>query len=340
MSDMKKNVTIADLAQKLSYSKATISYVLSGRAKDFKIPDNTVKKVREVARKLNYIPNKMARNLSKQSSGTVSLLLGNLVGSWAHHLVEGVSPLVQEKGYDMFIGIHNWQLESELKELERIATRRDEGIICQPVKLHGKGYSQISSSSIPMVLLDAVDDESVNYVAWDSAPAAKKVNEHLVSSGRRKIGFVGVSHTTITTKHRFEAYKSVLKEAGLNYREDYVFWIDQHAEKKESYEQLIKKVKSHDAPDALFVLNDGIAYSVLKAFYEEGVRVPDDISVAGMGDLDMSADFAVGLTTVREPIETIGREAINLLFSIINGEVKKPVKKWISCDELIVRRTT
>jgi LacI family transcriptional regulator len=99
-------------------------------------------------------------------------------------------------------------------------------------------------------------------------------------------------------------------------------------------------VKSHDAPDALFVLNDGIAYSVLKAFYEEGVRVPDDISVAGMGDLDMSADFAVGLTTVREPIETIGREAINLLFSIINGEVKKPVKKWISCDELIVRRTT
>jgi DNA-binding LacI/PurR family transcriptional regulator len=63
MSNMKKDITIADLAEKLSCSKATVSYVLSGRAKDFKIPDNTVRKVQEVAKRLKYIPNKMARNL-------------------------------------------------------------------------------------------------------------------------------------------------------------------------------------------------------------------------------------------------------------------------------------
>lgn len=337
-----KPATVSGIAESLGLSPSTVSFVLTGQADKRRVSPKTADRVRETAKRLHYVPNMWAQSLRRQRTGVVSILLGSLEHGWAQHTVIGAEGVLNEHDYNYIISIHHWDHDREEQELELLLKRKDEGIICQPVLRSRENYYEVIQHNIPLVLLDILPDmPGVSYVTWDSGPAAKVVVEHLISIGRRRIGFVGAKHYSLMTTARHRAYQQTIEEAGFENRQqlqclDLVF--DENSEIVDT--SSLRRMIENEKPDALFCLNDAIALKTVQLLSNLGIRVPDDIAIAGMGDLPISHDFAAGLTTVREPIPEVGQASAEVLIELINNPQKGPIQKLIKSNDLKIRRST
>ncbi len=342
-----KPITALTIAEKVGVARSTVSRVLNNNAKKYRISDKTAKKIFETARSLNYVPNEMARNLRLRRSRVLSMVCGNLAHNWAQAILNGIDKVVHKQTYNTFLARHGWDIDLERKEFESIIARRDEGVICQPIP-YSTNYDMLLERRIPLVFtsdcLESMPDAS--FVAWESGPAARVAVEHLVQIGRKRIGFIGVKHPTISTRSRFNAFGEVIKESGLELNEKWIARDHLAADLVYQGDSIIGDITERmfesgsSTPDALFVLNDAVAYMVLKKLYKMGIRVPDDVAVIGMGDLPVSDDFAVGLSTVREPLEEMGRQSVEALIELIENPSKSPIQRFVKSTELKIRRTT
>lgn len=349
ISRNRQQVTELSIAEKAGVARSTVSRILNNQGKKYRISDKTVEHVFRVAKELNYTPNTMARNLRLQKSSNISLLVGDLGSDWAQCMLNGIEPVLDKNGYSSFIAIHRWDVERERKECNSIISRRDEGVICQPIPF-STNYKLLFDQNVPVVFVsDAIDDlenTKVSYVIWDSAPAAKVAIEHLIEIGRRRIGFIGVRHQTLSTKARYASYCKTLDEAGMEIKQELVVQDITIADMvKDSTGVITKAVErlirhSPVYPDALFVMNDGIALVVLEVLWKLGIKVPDDIAVVGMGDLPIAGNHAIGLTTVKEPLEEMGRMGSDLLFELLQNPGKGPIKRLCHSADLKIRKTT
>jgi len=348
----KKSASIIDVAVESGFSKTTVGYVLAGQAKEGRVADKTAEKVRDAAKKLGYIPNHWARTLRKKRTGMISVLFPSLELSWAARVMIGIEKTFIPKGYTPVITLYGvWVKDDQLVDfnsgidhakIEMVLQRRDEGVICQPSPRVRQGYVLLNEQNVPMVLIGSLMDnmeglENVNSVIWDCKPAAKTVMRHLIKTGRKKIAFVGGRHGVQSDAARFEAYKESLKEASLPINPRWIVWADLESPLTVD---LIKPMfaDSSDCPDAVFAINDAIAISVLDMFRILGLRMYDDVALAGMGDLPVTNTS--GITSVKEPIEEIGRISAEILLEILKDPHRKPTHRKVSCNELIIREST
>jgi len=336
-------VTVCKIAEALNISPSTVSFVLTGQAQKRRISALTATRIEELSRELGYVPNRIAQNLRNRRTGGISLLVGNLKHSWAEMLVKGANSFFEGLNYHTFISLHYWDRIREKKEIQLSIHRREEGIICQPVLDAKQDYQLAFQRGIPMVFLDILPDmPGVSYVHWDAAPAAKVVMQHLIDTGRRRIAFVGYKVMTLGTVGRYHAYLESAAAAG---QKPNTLWLslkspEEHALNPEDVDILRSELARPDRPDALFCLNDYTAFMVVRILRALGVRVPDDVAVTGMGDLPITHDAAAGITTVREPVEEVGRAAAEVMVELINNPSKGPIQRLVQSTELMIRKTT
>jgi len=340
-----KRVTIKTIAQQVGVTHQTVSNVLSGQAKKRKISDITAKKIRDVAKKLGYVPNSWARNLVRQRSGTISALFYNLRMDWAQSVMEGISPVLAGRHYTPLVGIYaslSPVSGADTDVFDKILQRGDEGVLCQPVIGGRNDYHRLIQNYIPIVFMSALFEDmsnldTVSSVTWDCGSAVKTLVRHLVSIGRRKIAFVGSRHLLHSDKIRYDVFREALDEAGLGFVKDWEVWGGVY--QMPTYEQIATMMyQPNERPDAFFVLNDGIAIEVLRILELLGLKVPDDIAVVGMGDLPVAG--LIGLTTVSEPLSKIGQEAAETVLDMIDNPQKEPVHRIVKCNEIQIRRST
>jgi len=344
-----KRVTIKTIAQQVGVTHQTVSNVLNGQAKERRISDITAKRIRDVANRLGYVPNSWARNLVTQRSGTISTLFHSLSMDWAQSVMEGVHPVLADRHYTPLIGVYANSKEpllpiseADSDVIDKILQRQDEGVLCQPIIGLRNGYHKLIQNSIPTVFMSGLFEDMSNLdamssVTWDCGPSVKMLVQHLVSTGRRKIAFIGTRHLLQSDQIRYNAFREALDEAGLPFVEDWEVWGSVY--QMPTYEQIATMIyQPNERPDAFFVLNDGIAIGVLRILELMGLKVPDDIAVVGMGDLP-AANF-VGLTTVREPLSKIGQEAAEIILDMIDNPQKKSVHRRLRCNEIQIRRST
>lgn len=343
-SSSESTVTIEDVARRVGVSRSTVSIVLRGQEKERKISAETTQRVRTAMRELNYVPNGLARNLRLQRSGMIGVVISNLRADWAQSLMDGMMEAFRPSGYTPFVAIHRFDAELAHQEFLACLRRRDEGIICQPMPGEQELFTSIQNSGVPLIFLgDRPEDmPNVSFVGWDSSAAARLAVEHLVEIGRKRIAFIGVDYPMEMTRGRFAAYRDVLAESSLAYNEDWVANapIDWHVDQILDWSLNKFFAPGGQHPDAIFALNDGIALILLEALDARGIRVPEDVAVIGMGDLPMTGHRGIGLSTVREPITVMGREAAELMIKMIAQPTMKPVQHLIPGQEIKVRRTT
>ncbi|MFI4912238.1 MAG: LacI family DNA-binding transcriptional regulator [Sedimentisphaeraceae bacterium JB056] len=353
-----KSVSIVSIAEEVGVSKTTVGYVLSGQAKKRRVADSTAKKVLQAAKRLNYVPHLWARNLAKQSTGVVGLIVAGYEYNWMTEVMNGLVPILEEEDLIPMSSIHLWDAERNERELNISQQRRDEGLICQPLPECLDTYKGLVSSGTPLLFisdtLEAMPD--VSFVAWDCLPAAKVAVEHLVETGRKNIGFIGSSLIDLKfSKRRFDVYWQVLHDAGLELNDSWVNWsnLSQLVRRQGIIESsglsgeveisaMVKRIFSSNRkkPDALFFPHDSLALQVYKVLLSMGIRVPDDVALVGMGDVPLSDSFGVGLTTVREPLEQIGKAAAETIIELVKNPGSKPIQKLIPGSELKIRRTS
>lgn len=337
-------VTAMDIAERVGVSRTTVSMVLRGEAEKRSISPTTAERVLAAAKELNYIPNQWASNFRRQRSGMIGVVLVDLTWNWAQLAVKGMSAAFQSSDYTPFVAIHDFDQERARRELLSCVRRRDEGVITQPSPGLEDVYERIVEVGLPLVFMGDRPTAlpKANCVAWDSAPDAALAIRHLIETGRKRIGFFGYEYPMPLNEARFRMYLAVLEEAGL---EPEAHWIarppigwslDQLTE--HAIDRMFKAGRSH--PDAIFVLNDGLAVPLLDALEVRGIRVPEDAAVIGMGDYPICDHVGIGLSTVREPIEEMGRQAAELMMDLIDKPPADPVQILIPCGKLEVRRTT
>ena len=339
-----KAASSVDVARRAGVSQSTVAIVMRGQAKERKISSETTQRVMKAASELAYVPNGIARNLRLRRSGSIGVILIDLRLEWARGILEGMNKVFDETEHTPFISIHENVPWRARKELLSCVERRDEAIICQPVPGGAEIYAHIQRTGVPMVLLgDQPEDvRDMSYVAWDSGPAARMAMEHLIATGRTRIGIISVDYPMRLNRARKEAALAVLREAGMPRSGRRFFTLPVGPSGSHALSEALSRMfaPGREHPDALFAINDALALATLEVLHVLGVRVPDDVALMGMGDLPFTAYAGIGLSTMKEPIVEMGREAASLVLDLIAHPGKAPVERLIPCLELKARRTT
>lgn len=341
-------VTSAMIAQKLGVSRATVSIVLNGHGEARKISPATIERVATTARELGYVPDRAARNLRLRRSGVVGVLLADFRMDWSERVMTGMAEIFDPDIHTALVATHRFDPARHRKELTAAAQRRDEAIIVQPVPGQDELYRQVMRTGVPLVflgdlpLLFSPGGPPASFAGWDSAAAARTAVEHLVATGRKRIGHIGVEHALRMTLERTATYRRVLTESGLPINERWIAIPPPGGDIPGMLAGIVERLFASGAerPDALFMLNDGLALTLLEVLDQRGIRVPDDVAVIGMGDLPLTGHRGISLSTVREPCEEMGRAAARAALTLIADPGKGPLIAPIPGNELKARRTT
>ena len=334
----KNTVTITNIADDLMISASTVSCVLRGDAKKFRIAKSTEKKILDAAKRLGYVPNLSARNLRALKSNCISVLFSDLELSWADTVLKGVESITNTEGYGIFIAVDRRDPETFIREINTILQRRDEAVICHSHSIVIEGVEKLREA-VPLVFVSDLPEslvgvDELNSVLWDGSNGIEKAIKHFASTGRKRVSFMGCRHGFVSDMRRFRAFEASLKLAGLEYYDELCVWMSDNII---TTDVVIDKlfVDRRKSPDAIFALNDSIAIRIMKSLKKMGLRVPDDVAVIGVGDLPMS-EF-IGLTTIIEPLEELGEKAAEVAIELIKNGNKGNLECLVDSAELALR---
>lgn len=346
----KQRVTITSIAQTLSLSVATVSYVMNGKIRENGIPEKTAERVRNEAKKQGYVPNDLARSLRRQKTSSIGIILSDLQQGWAESLMKGVFSVVDDKDYVPYISVHFWDKDRERRELESMVKRRMEAIMTVPMPENYELYNALEKQGIPLVFLQDELEQcpDISFCMWDAREAAKATVRHMIQNGRKKIGFTGIDHYTPWLEMRLHGYREAMQEAGLEVREEWICLDSRKVIPTSSnieiqfgkvLEELLIKTNKRDRPDAFLAMNDAVAMTTLSIIKDRmGLDVPNDIAVAGMGDLSFAP--VVGLTTAKEPVEEVGVQAAKTALRLANRKSGGQIRSLVASSELAIRTST
>ncbi len=337
--------TAKDLARLLGLSRSTVSVVMRGESQKFKIAPRTVARIEAAARKFNYIPNASAQNLRRRRSHTVTLIVHNFRFDWADELFAGAMEVLQDNGLTGIVSAFSADPVRQETEIMAAIRRRDAAVMCQPIIGGNEMYQRVLDVNIPLIFLGdyPLDTRPISHVIWNAEMAARAAVEHLVAIGRTRIGYIGLRLPLFMSIRRYAAYQKVLEGAKLPVNPD---WIYQGEASIATHEELLSKAIPHifaagnTPPDAIFAMNDGIAIPLITRIEQMGLHVPQDIAVAGIGDMPMAGAWGISLTTVHEPVREMGAGAARVAVDLIAHPEQAPVHRILPAGDLIVRRST
>ncbi len=333
---MSAKVNIKDIAKKTGLSITTVSRVLNGKAKQYRIGEKSQQIVEEAAKELNYIPNHFAANLRSGKSNTLGLILPSLDNPFFARVASLINIEVRAYGYALFIADSNENIETEKIELQQFASRNIEGLIIVPCSNEVRHIEQINNQGLPLILLDRYFENSdIPFVATDNYKGAVMATKHLIKNGHSSIACIqGVKKST-PNKLRVKGFQDVLKEAEI---EDIRVVGDDFSVQNGFLETKLI-LQWEERPTAIFTLSNTIAMGCLKALKEESVRVPEDISIITFDDHPYLDFLATPITCIAQPIEHICKIALRYLFSRLNDDEDKISNQIILKPEIKIRES-
>ena len=337
-----KRMRMSDVAQALGLSRATVSYVLNGKAVESNISEATVKRIEEMARKLHYVPNRSARSLMTRHSQTIGVLVGGVWGKFGQEILDGMQPVLDKRAYLPIVALHRWSEDRERKEIQALLTMNVDGVIVQPHPTsRSELYQPLIGAGVPVLFFgDAPKDmPEANVVAWDGLDAARAGVEYLISIGRKRIAFAGQRYPFRHNEDRFAGYRQTLKKCKLPFKRDWVVW-DEVTDVGESLLNGILSRSGDERPDSIFAMNDSTGLQAIQQLLREGIRIPDDIAVLGLGDISETMEFTAVLTNVREPLAEMARQAATGICDLIEQPGLPTIRRLVAGTELVKRCST
>lgn len=336
-----RRVTVSDVARAAGVARATAAFALSGTASRVGLSAATVEKIETIAKAMNYVPNKVARSLIASSSQVIGVLLAGLWGKYAQKVIEGIRDVLDPKGYVPMMTIHSWDEKREIRELDLLMQMRVDAIIVQPQPSSREElYKAASANNVPVVFLgDAPGDmPRAHAVVWETGAAVQCAMEHLLSKGRQRIGFIGQEYPFHYNQARFRAFREFLRARKLPRSERWVIWEGMQGGLPTAMAELF--ASKTNLPDAFLAMNDTCALDAAEWLINNGIRVPEQVAIVGLGDYTETVEFNAFITSVREPLYESGRESALLALQLIEHSPKKALHRILPGAELVQRRST
>jgi LacI family transcriptional regulator len=320
---MAESVGISDVAAAAGVSISTVSVALND-VEGARVSAQTRDRVRAVAERLGYVPNRLAQSLRRQRSGIVGFV-GDRVATtpYAVRMVLGAQEAFLEADQLMVLMESGGDPELEARQITTLRQHQVAGIVYATMY-----HRQLDSlpkllRDVPTVLLDAqLDDPAVSWVVPDEVAGAREAVTELLTHGHRRIGFVTNEHDIPATRLRLRGYKAALKRAGLAVDTTLVSAGSPNSDG--GHRAARHLLDRPDRPTALFCFNDLMAMGVYHAAGEAGLRIPRDLSVVGYDNMHpVVSGLVPGLTTVQLPHYEMGGWAARHLLAMTNSPAER-----------------
>ncbi|MEL3974326.1 LacI family DNA-binding transcriptional regulator [Rossellomorea oryzaecorticis] len=323
--------TIKDVAKLSGVAVSTASYALNNSTK---VSEVTREKVLAAAKQLNYQKNGLASDLKRTSTNTIALILSDLSGPYYSELIKGVQDVASTNGYDLIACSSIGGAQSTAVKFLR--EKRVDGVIILAHNIDDETILESSREGFPIVVLDrSIQSEHVVQIEVDNEHGAFMATEHLIEKGSREIAYVSGPYNSHDNELRFKGYRAALLKHGIEYRPKWK--VSGGFTREGGYQATKMIIAQKDVPQAIFYANDEMAIGGIQALNEKKISVPDDISIIGFDDIQLSEYVSPPLTTMRQPKYEAGALAVHLIFQVLSKE--KVDQSYKLTTELIERKS-
>jgi len=320
-------ITIKDIATALGLSVSTVSKALSD---SYEISEKTKKIVIEYAEEHNYRPNPIAKSLKQGNSKSIGIVVSTIDNQFFSQVINGIESIAYSKGYNVIITQTHESFELEALNVKHLTYRSVDGILIslstetsdvEHLKaLHKKG--------LPIVFFDRISEEiNTHKVIADNFKGAFEGTQHLLDSGYKRIAHITSSPNISITRERLNGYTKALKDRGIAFSEDYVKYCMHGGRDFDEIKSALNDLLTmENRPDAIFTASDRITTTTLLLLQLMKIKIPDEIALLGFTNTQLADALNPPLSTIYQPGFEIGKNAIEMLISII--ESKRPVTEF------------
>ncbi|AMW32029.1 MAG: LacI family DNA-binding transcriptional regulator [Fervidobacterium pennivorans] len=326
-----KKISIKDVAKKAGVSISTVSRVLTNSAP---VSEELREKVIQAVQELGYSPSSIARSLRNGATKTIGFILPDITNPFFANIVRGAEDYLRQHGYTLIFGSSDQDKNEENHILEALLSKHIDGLL-----FTGSGDSNPKllrkiEQGLKVVFLDRIiRGVNSSYVIVDNKRGISLLVDHLLDDGHKSFLFINGDKNTFSAKQRYEAFLQRMKSGKYKYEHHFTSF---------SYEAGYKFASQLSNPvefDAILCGNDLIAFGVIDALEDRGIRVPEQVSVTGFDDIPFSRHYKPALTTVRQPMYEMGQKACELLLKMIKEQLMT-TEGIILEPELVVREST
>ncbi len=330
--------TIKDIARRLSLSASTVSRALRS------LPDvkpETMKAVKDLAKKLNYQPNPIAQGLVKKRSYNIGVIIPEFMIHFYAEALSGIYKVANDAGYNVMVCQTNETYEKELKSLKTLVSSRVDGLIVA-ISKETNNFDHLNSLNLrktPLVVFNRVSDEiSASKVIFDDYKSGYKATRHLIDCGCKHIAHIAGPTNLQLSTDRKAGFKRAIEKYELEYDEELVVTCDFTLEDgKEAMEKILQTGKKIDG---VFTVCDAAAYGAMSVLKNAGYKIPEDVSVIGFTNEPFAKLIEPSLSTISQPSYEIGETATHLLLKHIENKEEFIPETRVLETELIERNST
>jgi LacI family transcriptional regulator len=344
---MKKNSTLSkptiyDIAKAAGVSPGTVSRALNNVGY---IKYETRKKIETVIKQFDYIPNRAARSLKTKRTGLIMLAIPDTDNPFYVDMIKAVQDVVKANDNSMVLYYTEGKKNDEIKALKMLHENFADALIMVNFYFTKEYRKEIDKIKCPVVLsgisvsdLGGGEDDRFDYVGVDCRKGIYLSTMHLIGQGHINIGYIAGIKELNTFMERCEGYREAFMDSGIKIREELIYWENYNESSGYKAGKYFLGLKNR--PSAICAANDMMAMGALRAMEDSSIKVPEDMSVVGMDNNNISGRLKPGLSSVSIAQSEIGRTAAELIFKRLKGEENGISKKIIFEPRLIVRESS
>ena len=332
MAAKTKLPTIIDVAKRAGVSIATVSRVLNASTP---VVEETAQRVRTAVDELQFVPRTAARMLASRKTNTIGLLFSEIRGAFFAHLLHGIESQLRAAGYELLI--YSTQSDHPIKR-KPLGEHNTDGLLVFTASLEKEELRRLNKINFPVVLMHQTPPEGMNIpvITIENKDGAEMLVSHLIEKhGRRRIVFLQGPAGHEDSQWRERGYRDALEAHGIPFRPELI--VSGEFDEEHAFVAVQQLLVDGIEFDAVFSGDDDAAIGVYRALKMANRIIPDDVAVVGFDDVQFSRYISPALTTVRAPIEEVGREAVRQLIRLLNGDQAQSLV--LMRTELVIRES-
>lgn len=330
----KSGLSIKDIARAANVSHSTVSRALRNSPL---VSPQTAEQIRKIAREANFRISAVARSLATGRTNTLGVVVTTIADPFAAEVVQGVEDAANSHSYSVILANSGADPEREMRVVHSFEERRVDGILVTSSRVGNLYVGHLAEMKVPIVLINNQHPEEFVYsVMIDNVAASEEATRHLISLGHRRIAYIGDRGGYQSESERRQGYCRALADANVPCVTELIRQAD--STPQGAILVMDELLQLSEPPTAIFCYNDITAVGALLAARRHGLSVPGDLSIMGFDDLPLASYLSPALTTIRQPMRDMGRQATDILFRLLSGgtaESSRHVR-----GELIVREST
>ena len=332
-----KKVTIKHIAKIAGVSVSTISRALRN---DPTASPKTIKRILNIAEKLNYYPDSLAKSLRQKKTNTIGIIFNDLNNPFYTEILSEIGEILNEKNYSMIICYSNYDFNRERKNILSLLSKRVDGVIISPISEKSDNIDILSKNGLETVLIDCYPySHEKCYVYTEHGKGAEIATEYLINNGHKDILLFSGPSDSLLAKHFISGYIHMLNKYNIKVHEDLIIRCNELSIESgyETFKTLLTSSKGINKNfTGIISISDLLAVGIYKVANELGFSIPGNYSLIGYDNIEITSALSPPLTTIHQPRKRIGRESISILLSNIESD-KKEVKNIGFEPHIVVR---